>query len=231
MKTSKYLAAGLVILFVCLIAQTVYVVKLKKQSEAFEDGPSYYFNSRKFPFSNNLFGNDPLNGNRWDNFYRNLGPSFGINWDIFEEMKKMQAMIDKMLYESMSNARHNGMFLKRNGPFFVPNMDIRDLGNSYMVKIDVPGMDKSKINVEVRGGQLIVSGERRQDTEENTNRSGRLFYERERSFGKFYRSITLPPDAQHKGIKADYKKGVLTIIIPKRKVSVPASAGTRINVL
>jgi len=147
-------------------------------------------------------------------------------------MEKMKAMMNRMFRESMSRIKkYGGLSLKENEPFFVPNLDIRDVGSNYIVNIDIPGMDKSKINVEVKGNQLIVSGKRDEKTEENINKGNNLFYKKERSFGEFYRSITLPPDAKHEGIKADYKKGVLTITIPKIKAKKPVPAGTKINVL
>ncbi|OPX28056.1 MAG: hypothetical protein B1H08_06640 [Candidatus Omnitrophica bacterium 4484_171] len=227
MKANKFLVAALIILLVCFIAQTAYVFKLKKHNNIFNISSSSGFKDKKFPsFSKTLSGN-------WhDDFYRNFGPAFDKNWDPFKEMEKMQALMNKMFRESIFRIkRYGGLSLKENEPFFIPDLDIRDLGNNYMVKIDIPGMDKSKINVEVKGNQLIVSGERKEQSEENINRGNSLFYKRERSFGEFYRSITLPPDAGNKGISADYKRGVLTITIPKRKVKKPVSSGTKINVL
>jgi len=227
MKANKFLAAALIILLACFIAQTAYVFKLKKQNSVFNISSLYGFKDKKFSSFNK-----PLIENWHDDFYRNFGPAFDKNWDPFREMEKMQAIMDRMFRDSISRIKqYGGLSLRENEPFFIPDLDIRDLGNNYMVKIDIPGMDKSKINVEVKGNQLIVSGERKEQSEENTNRGNSLFYKRERSFGEFYRSITLPPDAQDKGISADYKKGVLAITVPKRRIKEPAYGGTKINVL
>ena len=227
MRINKFLAAALIILFVCFVAQTIYVFKLKKQNSVFNAMDSYGFSNKGFPFFDKS-----LSGDWRDGFHRNLGSAFGKGWDPFKEMEKMRAVMNRMFRESISRIkRYGGLPLKENEPFFIPDLDIRDLGNNYIVKIDIPGMNKSKINVEVRGNQLIVSGERKEQAEENTSKGSSLFYKKERSFGEFYRSITLPPDAQDKGISADYKRGVLTVTIPKRKVKEPASSGTKINVL
>jgi len=59
----------------------------------------------------------------------------------------------------------------------------------------------------------------------------RLFYKKERNFGYFSRLMLLPSDVQNKSVTADYKRGVLTIIIPKKESNNPVETGTRINVL
>ena len=75
-------------------------------------------------------------------------------------------------------------------------------------------MDKDKINAEIKDGMLIISGERRSDTEDKKNN---LFYCQERSFGSFIQSVPLPDDAKTDQIEAKYKNGVLTVIVAREK--------------
>ena len=79
--------------------------------------------------------------------------------------------------------------------------------------LDLPGMDKDKINVEVKDHMLVVSGERTADQEQE----GDQFYKRGRSFRSFSRSVMLPEDADDGNLNVKYEKGVLEVTIPKEK--------------
>ena len=84
----------------------------------------------------------------------------------------------------------------------------------YIISFDMPGMDKAKINVEVKNGVILVSGERSSESKED---QGGKFYRQERSFGYFSRSIPLPEDAKPESLVAKYENGVLTLTIDKKE--------------
>ena len=71
-------------------------------------------------------------------------------------------------------------------------------------------MDEKDVEVAVESGRLIIRGEKRDDRKEK----GDNYVFRERSFGQFERSFTLPANAREKDIKANFVKGVLTVKIP-----------------
>ncbi|HTW20782.1 MAG TPA: Hsp20/alpha crystallin family protein [Mycobacteriales bacterium] len=103
--------------------------------------------------------------------------------------------------------------LNRDG--FTPLADIEDNDGAYVVDVELPGANKSDINVEVVEQRLIVSGERRE-----ADRSGRLRH-RARGWGRFYFEVRLPERVQPGNVKATLKDGVLHLEVPKNQTEGP----------
>ena len=76
-------------------------------------------------------------------------------------------------------------------------------------------MEKDNIELSVENGYITITGVRDSESREESD-DGR-FFRAERSYGKFHRSIPLPGEIKEEGISAEYKKGVLTIKMPKVK--------------
>ena len=70
---------------------------------------------------------------------------------------------------------------------FSPKMDMKQEGGQYIITMNIPGMNKKNINVQIKDGTLIISGERQSKTEENKNNQ---YYRKESSFGKFHTGNT-----------------------------------------
>ena len=97
---------------------------------------------------------------------------------------------------------------------FNPKMDMKHTDHEYIITMDLPGMDRDKINIEIQNGVLNISGERNSETQNN---NGNQYYLQERTMGSFMQSIPLPDDAQADQISAKYKNGVLTITVARVK--------------
>ncbi len=95
------------------------------------------------------------------------------------------------------------------------------------MRLDLPGVDKDKINVKVQNNMLTISGERRSETEEADQKTG--FYRMESSFGSFMRSFPLPADADPDNMTAESKNGVLTIRLPKIKDAVSTAKNIQVQ--
>lgn len=98
-----------------------------------------------------------------------------------------------------------------------PRMDLTETDGAFVVKMDLPGIEKDQVNVQVEDSTLTVSGERREEKKEEKENYLRM----ERSYGSFYRSIPLPKTAQVDQVKAEFANGVLTVHIPKAEESKP----------
>ncbi len=98
-----------------------------------------------------------------------------------------------------------------------PNTDITEDEKEYMIRMDIPGMEKNDIKINVQDGRITVTGERK--TEEKEEKKG--YVRQERYFGSFYRSFTLPDKLKEDGIQASFKNGVLKLQIPKDAVVKP----------
>lgn len=92
-----------------------------------------------------------------------------------------------------------------------PKVDIVEEADQIVMTAELPGVKKDNIAVDVNGRVLTVKGERSSEDEVKEDN----YYRRERSYGKFERSFTLPDDTDSEKIEAAYKDGVLTLNIPK----------------
>jgi len=101
---------------------------------------------------------------------------------------------------------------------FVPRVDIAEEKDQMRVVAEIPGMEKDDIKVYLENGVLTISGERKPIMErtEDTN-----YVRCELSSGSFSRSFTLPDHVDTEKITADYKNGLLTIVLPKTEQSKP----------
>ena len=92
-----------------------------------------------------------------------------------------------------------------------PNVDIRETKDNFVLTFELPGVNKDEINIHFEDGLLKVEGERKQDEVAD----GVNLLREERRFGKFYRSFKVNARVQSDKVEADYKNGLLTIILPK----------------
>ena len=165
----------------------------------------------------------PLTEDDWD--------PFGLasdDWNPFAEMQQMRERMDRMFdgaFHRFSNSP--GFAPLAEDPLFSPDIDLKDEGEQYVVRVDLPGADRSKIDIQVEDRQLLISGDREEVVEETDKDN---FVRKERRSGHFERSIALPGPVKEEAVKAEYKEGVLTIILPKKdeaggSVKVPIEIG------
>lgn len=95
---------------------------------------------------------------------------------------------------------------------FAPAFEVKENKESYLFKADVPGVKENDIEVTVTGNRLTISGQRNEEVEEKSD----TYFSRERKYGSFSRSYTLPDGADLEHVHADLKGGVLTVAVPKR---------------
>lgn len=94
---------------------------------------------------------------------------------------------------------------------FNPSVNTREGENAYHVEVDLPGVKKEDINVDVKDNIITISGERK--TKEEVKKD--QYYKVESSYGRFDRSFTLPENVDVENIHAESQDGVLEVIIPK----------------
>ena len=91
-----------------------------------------------------------------------------------------------------------------------PEIDVFEKDNRLITKIDLPGLKKEDIKVEITDGHLAISGERKRETEEKKEHS----YRSEREYGSFYRAVPLPDGVKLEDVKATFSDGVLEVSVP-----------------
>ncbi len=94
---------------------------------------------------------------------------------------------------------------------FSPDIDVVENDREIKIKAELPGMDEKDIEVSVNEDTLTIRGEKKEEQEDK----GKDYYRMERSYGSFTRTIPLPIEVETDKVEAKFKKGVLTVVLPK----------------
>jgi len=94
---------------------------------------------------------------------------------------------------------------------FNPSIDVSENENEITIAAELPGLSEDDIEVSLAHNMLTISGEKKEETEDK----GKNYYRMERTYGSFQRRIPLPSEIEEDKIEANFKKGVLTITLPK----------------
>jgi HSP20 family protein len=94
-----------------------------------------------------------------------------------------------------------------------PSVDIFETDNDVVVKAELPGMDPKSIDVRLENNVLLLKGERHFEKETKEENYHRV----EREYGSFSRAFSLPMAVKEEKITAEYKDGILKIVLPKKE--------------
>ncbi len=133
--------------------------------------------------------------------------------DILIEIQGMKDKVDKIMedtYEQFEYYQHGS----RGMGLWKPITDVYETEDAYIIQMELPGIEKRDINIEVKRGKILICGERRLIKEAK----GCSYHILERSYGPFARKFSIPEDADEDRITAAYRDGVLVVEIPKREV-------------
>lgn len=100
---------------------------------------------------------------------------------------------------------------------WMPACDVEEEEDHYLLTLDMPGVPKDRIKLEIVNGQVIISGERHQEQKGRAN--GAWYAERRR--GRFQRSFTLPAGVDADKVEANYQDGTLRVFVPKAESAKP----------
>lgn len=139
--------------------------------------------------------------------------------DPVREMLRMQREFDRFFghpFAAFGGAsRRDSLW---DNDFARPDMDLRELSDAYVAQMDLPGMDKSGITVEVKDNILTVRAERKQEI---TRKDGEKVLMQERSSGFMSRAVMLSKTVDVAKVSAEYKDGVLKVTLPKLQKDQP----------
>ena len=135
--------------------------------------------------------------------------------DPFAMLRQMSVDLDRLFDEAAWPTRRWPSFATAElaePPAWTPGIDVFERDNRLITRIDLPGMKKEDVKVEVTDGHLTISGERKREYEEKKEN----LYRCEREYGTFYRSVPLPEGAKLEDVKATFADGVLEVSAPLR---------------
>lgn len=92
---------------------------------------------------------------------------------------------------------------------FTPLADVEETDDAYLVEIELPGVKRDDVDIEISGRRVTVHGERKEK-----ERVG-ILRKRERTVGRFHYEVTLPGEIEEDGVEAHLEEGVLAIRLPK----------------
>ena len=93
-----------------------------------------------------------------------------------------------------------------------PRVDMCETPEAFIVEVELPGVQREDVRIEVQDDTLYITGERRT----NSERQERNYHYMERSYGRFERQLRLPGTVAREAIQAEFDAGILIITLPKR---------------
>jgi len=106
-----------------------------------------------------------------------------------------------------------------------PAVDVLESKDAYTIRAELPGMKREEIKVELKDGNLVLSGETRSEPPAD----GTEYRHVERVAAKFWRSFSMPETAKADGVEATYKDGILEIRVPKAEEAKPRQIEIRVQ--
>lgn len=140
------------------------------------------------------------------------------NWDLLREMSQMQRDMDEVFRGFGLGRLFGPSFEPALGLRSWPRINLREDGDHLYVEALLPGVDPDKVDMNVLGNTLSLSGER---LPADAGGNGRTWHRRERGTGKFLRTIELPVEIDPERVKAEYRNGLLCVTLPKAEAAKP----------
>ena len=125
----------------------------------------------------------------------------------FNLLRQMTSELDRMFDEPWTFFQFPVPAV--DGSAWTPKVDVITTDNKLVTRVDLPGMKKEDVNVEIVDGMLILSGERKKETREEKNN----YYREEREYGGFRRTLPMPKGVKPEDVKATFANGVLEVAI------------------
>jgi HSP20 family protein len=124
-------------------------------------------------------------------------------WPTFGRLTTLQDELDR-LFETTTAT-------------WTPALDVQEDKENFRVRVEVPGLKREDISVQIEDGALVITGERKEEKIEE----GTAVHRQERYYGKFTRALTLTTAVVEDKVTAQYKDGVLTVTLPKAEEAKP----------
>lgn len=145
------------------------------------------------------------------------------NWSPLSEFRREMDKLFNDIWTTHDLSRN----LQEMDAQWSPACDVEEADRHYMIALEMPGVPKDQVKVEFHDNQIVITGERRNETKKKEN--GQSYSERR--YGKFQRSFTLPAGIDTEKVEASYQDGVLRVYVPKavsaqpRQIKITSGAG------
>ena len=138
-----------------------------------------------------------------------------IRWDPFREMSSLQERMNRLMSDFRTRSSWSEEEMAQGA--WVPSVDIYETKESIVLNVELPGVSKEDMSLEVKDNTLTIKGEKKLEKDVKEENYHRM----ERTYGSFMRMFTLPNTVQQEKVKAKFRDGVLEIMIPKAEEAKP----------
>lgn len=149
-----------------------------------------------------------------------------VRWNPFREMEDLQRRLASVF--DLAPFRRSSLTTDEQTmtqPEWAPAVDIIEDEKEYLIKVELPEVNKEDVKVTVEGGNLTITGERKAEKEEKNRR----FHRVERFYGRFERSFSLPDDAEDGKVNAEFKDGILRVHLAKSEKTRPRQIEVKVS--
>lgn len=131
-------------------------------------------------------------------------------WNPLNDLVSLQDRMNRLFEDATQRRGRDNPADEVEGADWYPAADVYENATSYVVAVDVPGIDRSTLDISVDDDTLAIRGNKPDMPDIDTQ------HRTERPAGKFLRTFSVPASVDQTGIKADYRDGVLQVHLPKR---------------
>ena len=143
-----------------------------------------------------------------------------VRWDPFQDSGDLLQRFNQLLTRTAApNAGENTSYAWR------PAADIIEKENEFLIKAELPEVNKDDIHIDLQDGVLSIRGERKMEKEHEEDKVHRV----ESFYGSFSRSFRLPDNVDVEKITAESKDGVIRIHVPKTEAAKPRSVEIKVD--
>jgi HSP20 family protein len=128
-----------------------------------------------------------------------------IRWQPFQEIEYLQRDMNRLFDRLVTTDEES----RRTA--FVPAAELKETSDAIHLRLEIPGMDASDLDIQVTADAVSISGERKEETKTEDKGISRTEFR----YGRFQRVIPLPGRIQNTNVEADYKDGILNLTLPK----------------
>ena len=133
-------------------------------------------------------------------------------------------------FKSQVDSLFEDWFGRTMGGVLAPRMDVAEDEKAVTLTAELPGVKENDIEVSLVDDQLTIKGEKRSEHDEKKETGGRTVHRKERSYGAFQRTLTVPYRIEPDQVTAQFRDGVLTVTLPKSPEAIAQKQGRKIEV-
>ena len=145
-----------------------------------------------------------------------------MNLSVWDPFREMEALLDRYS-KSARKPGAAGEIREMEAGDWIPTVDILENDHSFMVRTELPGVEKDDVKVHINNGVLTIKGEKKVESKDDKR------HRVECAYGSFVRSFTLPQDVDIEKVEAAYKNGILNLTIPKQEKAKPKQIEVKVS--